>query len=354
MHANQYQRATLLLTLVMLAGCAANMSPRPRETNAEVLLISFGATNGELKDCGCHSNPRGGLPHRQSLVDSLRLRNKDFLLVDLGDFMNNETVAGDFKTRFIWKQMEEMGYCASTPGAREIANWSIYQDLLTKSTIRPVATNLILVDGGTETPAGPPYLIEEINGVRVGFFSLIGPAVLSSVTVPEGLQFRAEDPIAASTRAIAELRRKAEVVVLLSQMPSKETDELIARVPGIDVALCGRQPAWVTRARTSGETIVQETGSRGMYLGELALVVSPAGRIVEWGSRNDGLGTTYGEKAEVVAQIKQIEDQAREMVTASQQVKAGQPGSGADAAAPATPVPVVPAGSGSGTVRQEH
>jgi hypothetical protein len=48
-----FSRATLaLLGIALLAGCAGMMGSERRETNAEVMLISFGGSNGELAPCG--------------------------------------------------------------------------------------------------------------------------------------------------------------------------------------------------------------------------------------------------------------------------------------------------------------
>ena len=45
--------ATLgLFLLTLLAGCAGLMGSERRESNAEVQIISFGSTNGELAPCG--------------------------------------------------------------------------------------------------------------------------------------------------------------------------------------------------------------------------------------------------------------------------------------------------------------
>lgn len=41
-----------LLALAILPGCAGLMGNERRETNAEVILLSFGSTNGELAPCG--------------------------------------------------------------------------------------------------------------------------------------------------------------------------------------------------------------------------------------------------------------------------------------------------------------
>ena len=44
--------AFLLVLWGLLPGCAGMMGSERRETNAEVVLVSFGSTNGELAPCG--------------------------------------------------------------------------------------------------------------------------------------------------------------------------------------------------------------------------------------------------------------------------------------------------------------
>lgn len=41
-----------LLGLALLPGCAGWMGGERRESNAEVVLISFGSTNAEISPCG--------------------------------------------------------------------------------------------------------------------------------------------------------------------------------------------------------------------------------------------------------------------------------------------------------------
>ncbi len=244
--------------------------------------------------------------------------------MDLGDFTNTELTVGDLKTRFIWKLMEQMGYNASTPGVRELTNWTLYRELVSASPIKSIATNLTVVENGKESPAGLPSHVMEIGGVRVGFFSLIGAAEVSSAKPPAGIEFRPQDPLTVARASVLDLRKQAEIVVLMSEMSPQETDELLKQVPGIDVALDGRQPAWIDRAQKSTNTIVQQTGLRGQFVGELVLIVDPAGKVAEWGSRNASLDSVYPEKAEITAQIKQIEDQAKEMLKVDQQKKASE------------------------------
>ncbi len=257
------------------------------------------------------------------MIDSLTAQGKTFALMDLGDFMSTEAAVGELKTRFIWKTMEQMGYVASTPGVRELMNWPLYSELLSGSSIRPVSSNLVVIENGVERPAGLEKMVVPVGGVRVGLLALIGGSEVASVQRPAGIDFRHLSPLEAAQRIVPELRKEAEVVVLMSELSSQETDDLLKQVPGIDVALYGRQPAWKDRAEKVFNSVTQQTGLRGQYVGQLVLIVDPEGRVVEWGSRNLPLDqTAFPEKAEVAAAVKQVEDKAKELQRQQQQQKA--------------------------------
>jgi 2',3'-cyclic-nucleotide 2'-phosphodiesterase (5'-nucleotidase family) len=228
------------------------------------------------------------------------------------------------KTRFIWKQMEKMGYLASTPGVRELDQWPLYQELLSTSKIQCVSSNLTVVENGVPRPAGLPMLVTDVGGVKVGFFALLGGPELMTAKPPEGIEFRHADPVETAKRIVPELAKQAEIVVLLSELSQQETEFLIQQVPGIDVAMFGRMPQWNDRAQKIGETITQKTGSRAQYLGDLVLIVDPDGRIIDWGSRNAPLDAKFAESAEVLAEVKQIEVDARETLKSETEKRAAE------------------------------
>jgi 2',3'-cyclic-nucleotide 2'-phosphodiesterase (5'-nucleotidase family) len=258
------------------------------------------------------------------LIDSLRAANKTFVHLDLGDFLNSEATVGEMKSRFIWTTMEQLGVQISVPGVRELTDWPLYQSLLSDGKVRCVMSNLTVSEGGTEKPVGLPTYVMDVNGVRVGFFALLGGNELTTVKAPEGIEFRNADVVTTAQRIVPELRKQAEIVVLVSQMSAQETEDLLRKVSGIDVALYGRNPAWRERAEKVASTIVQQTGIRGQYAGQLVLIVDPDGRIVDWGSRNVALDAKIPEDAEVSAAAKVVDTQAKEALRSATDRKASE------------------------------
>ena len=70
------------------------------------------------------------------------------------------------------------------------------------------------------------------NGIRIGVFAVAGDDFPSLVKVPE-LQF--SDPVEAARKAVAELKKRADVIVMIGHQHAEDDYELARSVPGIDL-----------------------------------------------------------------------------------------------------------------------
>lgn len=77
-----------------------------------------------------------------------------------------------------------------------------------------------------------PYRVFMRNGVRIGVFAVAGRDFAQLVKVPE-LQFG--DPLEAARKAVAVLRERADVVVMIGHQHAEDDYELARSVPGIDL-----------------------------------------------------------------------------------------------------------------------
>jgi hypothetical protein len=204
-----------------------------------------------------------------------------------------------------------MQVSAVSPGPRELTMWNTFEQLRDRGTIPVVSTNLTLKRGGTERPVGAPYRILPVNGIRVAVLALMGGAELAGVRAPEGVEFGFQDPLEAAAALVPKLHREADVVVLMSQMSTSDTDRLLQAVPGIDIALYGQRAGWEQNARKKGETLCQETGTRGQYLGELIVIVDPTGHVVDYGSRNMELNKDVLEDLDILKAVNETNDKTK-------------------------------------------
>lgn len=226
---------------------------------------------------------------------------------------------------FIWDTMEELEVDVTIPGPRELQYWDAYSEMVARGTIPVVSSNLAVVEDGQEKPIGQEYVIIERNGVKVALFGLMGGGQFSGARIPDGVEFAFSDPFQTAAELVPELQKQADLVVLLSQMSTADTQQLVKQVEGIDAALFGHMSPWVERStRVSGDkgTVLNQTGTRGQYLGHLVLIVDPDGNLIDFGSKNtllDGAVEKDATLAETVAEIeektKQIRKDAREART---------------------------------------
>jgi calcineurin-like phosphoesterase len=233
--------------------------------------------------------------------------------LELGDFAKIDDVTGDFETRFVWDVLEKTKVSAVSPGPRELTLWNTFEQLRERGTIPVVSTNLTVKRSGTESRVGLPYLIIPINGVKVAVFALMGGAELAGARAPEGVEFGFEDPFETASKLVPKLRQEADLVVLMSEMSTADTDRLVQSVPGITVALYGQRAGWEQNARKKGETICQETGMRGQYSGELVVIVDPAGQVVDFGSKNLTLDKEVPEDPDILRQVNETNDKTKVM-----------------------------------------
>ena len=209
--------------------------------------------------------------------------------MDMGDFMSTDAAVADARSEFVFSVMEDLGTTAATFGERELSNWSLTSKLMDRGRIPFVSTNLSVVADGVARPLAPRYIVREVNGVKVGFVGVIGSAEFTSAEISDDVDIVYEDAHDALASVIPQVRKEAEVVVLLSHMDGRNTDRLVEDVAGIDVALIGHRARTEERGRQTGSCIVNEAGIRGQYAGLVRVIVSTGGEVLDWGGENVAL-----------------------------------------------------------------
>src|SRR5262249_54456772 len=122
-----------------------------------------------------------------------------------------------------------------------------------------------------------------------------------------------EDPAAAANRVIPEMKKKgATVIVLLSELGKVESEDLVTSVDGVDAVICGRNVPVRQKGRMIKNTIACYGGEQGQNLGR-TIVTLDASKKMQTGE-NDVfvLGPEVGEKPDILALVKQFNDDFNE------------------------------------------
>ena len=153
--------------------------------------------------------------------------------------------------------LNQMGYDALNLGERELFGG---MDLVTR--MKDMADfPLISSNVSSNDPLWKPYVIKEIDHVRVAILGILSPRFNlnnSAVSV--------EQPQVSLKGLMAHLNDKADIFVLLSHMGLKGTLDLIKEVPGVDIAIIGHMIKPLEGKRV-GKTLVISPGNKGERVG---------------------------------------------------------------------------------------
>jgi 5'-nucleotidase len=102
-----------------------------------------------------------------------------------------------------------------------------------------ISSNLVGSDGTPLLkPEGKPYVIREVQGVRIGFFALGGPdfpSLIRANLMPAGATWK--EPIAEAKATVQTLREveKVQAVVFIGHQHTQDDEAMAKAVPGIDL-----------------------------------------------------------------------------------------------------------------------
>jgi hypothetical protein len=116
----------------------------------------------------------------------------------------------------------------------------------------------------------------------------------------------------------------ATVVVLLSNLGKVDSEDLVAAVTGIDVAVVGGNVPVLPRGRMVHETVAGYSGEQGHYLGVTTVALDAAGHMTSAGNEAVVMGPTMPENGEALARIKTFEDAFNEKLRRLQNEHAAQ------------------------------
>lgn len=282
---------------------AAPAPPTPAAAVADrIVVVSTSDVKAKTLPCGCNT-PKGGLSRRAAFADSLRALYPNLLLVDSGGFFPDSQSERD-DAPFMTAAMRDLGVAAAGLGDRELRFGRAF--LLATLADSPVP--LVCANVWERQPRRTlvkPWIVQKVGRHKVGLFGLLSA---KADLGPSADSLEVSDPIQAASTAIAEMRKQgATVIVLLSSLGKIETEDLALAVPGIDVAIGGRNVPLLQRSRQIDHTTVVFGGAEGQYVGVTELGLDAKGAIVSRTSEAWMLGPDVRDQPEMLARVTEFE-----------------------------------------------
>ncbi|UCF79656.1 MAG: hypothetical protein JSW03_05295 [Candidatus Eiseniibacteriota bacterium] len=200
------------------------------------------------------------------------------MLVDAGDAYQGRTEEQKRKSEVILRSMGLMGYDAFCVGESELSfGTEFLLDAAREEKLPLVCANLVYNKSGKTLVQ--PYVIKKFGKVKVAVIGLLDDVLVLPKAQAEYDSLVILGAIETAQQLVPQVRKKADVVVVLSHMGFAKSSKLATDVPDIDVIVTGHNPGVSMEARKEGDALVMMSGTRGQYVGCLVLNVSPEAGI---------------------------------------------------------------------------
>jgi 5'-nucleotidase/UDP-sugar diphosphatase len=217
--------------------------------------------------------PLGGIAYLAGAVDRARGKQPSLLLA-AGDMIQGNPWANLVRGKSTIEVMNAMKFDAMVVGNHEFDSGpKVLKERMAQARFPVLGAN---VKG---LAALKPYVIKNLPGVRIAIIGVVTPEtpVATHPRNVAGLTF--STPESAVKKYLPELKRRADIVIVLSHCGLQADKELAARVPGIDVIVGGHSHTKILQPELVGQTIIVQAWEHAKALGILNLRIKD-GKVI--------------------------------------------------------------------------
>ncbi len=269
--------------IVLLACAVISAGQQPNAKRAHIVILSTTDMHGRVFPIDYYTNKYDnvGIAKVATMVKEARKNDPDLLLVDSGDTIQGTPLEYFHNKRNntppdpMMLAMNALKYDSMTVGNHEY-NFGLQVLNKARGEAKFPFLSANTYDAGTANTHYKPYLVKEVQGVRIGILGLTTPGIPNWENKPnyEGLEFHETVSEAKKWVPILRDKEKVDVVVIAmhmgieedlrtgipspSQVPNENAAIAIARqVPGVDVILMGHTHRPINDVMVNGVLLSQ-------------------------------------------------------------------------------------------------
>ena len=228
----------------------------------------------------------GGIPHLSTLIDTIRLRESNSLLLDAGDIFTG-SLSKATEGELVFDIYSAMGYDAVNLGNHEFEyGWRILRRAMQRARFPVLSANIFFED--TDVAFAREYTILEVDDLRVGLIGIMGiDAFINTMMISNRDGLVVKSPAAVIQPIIDHIRDEVDMVVVLTHQnktapmqTDKEADPQVQRgfdedfalageLSGVDMIIGGHSDhgLWEPVKHPKTGTLIGLTFGQGKYLG---------------------------------------------------------------------------------------
>lgn len=208
------------------------------------------------------------------MIKDMRKSFPNVVLLDAGDFLWPQKL-GKLKAEITFDALELMKY-----DALNVADGELSYDIDFLSEIYPrfkgeFLSSNIIKNGNC---LYQPYIIKTFKDLKVAVLGVVSPQLVDEIQIKQDA-ISVENPVHALTGLIPDIRKKVDLILLLSHLGWKNTLELVEKISGIDVAIVGHDYYSTFEHSQINNTLVLKNTVGGKTVGVVNIWVDGSNRI---------------------------------------------------------------------------
>jgi 2',3'-cyclic-nucleotide 2'-phosphodiesterase (5'-nucleotidase family) len=297
----------LLLLLALLTGCASGQ----QEIRKLTILHTNDLHARFLPDAEGH----GGFAYVAAAIREEKAKSEATLVLHAGDFVQGTPVSTIFRGEPVWEVANHLGIDVNILGNHEFDyGWEQIPKFIGSVDFPTVTANLVNEEGKLLTP--DPYVIREVNGIRIAVIGLITGRLEELSRSNFRGPWRALPPAETAERYAKEVQDKADLVIGLGHLFNEEDDEVLRRAPDMPVLVSGHNHGGQEDIKEYEGRICVKVRAYGRELGRLDLEIDvPNKKVVSYRWQRIPIETSrYQPDATVAALVDKWEKEVSHVV----------------------------------------
>ena len=233
----------------------------------KVVIMYTNNTNGVLENCHCPSHPYGALEKRAVIIERVRKREKNVLLLDTGDI--SDIAMNTLRHTYVLKAYQYMKYDAWTAGDQDfVEGMDFFRENYLSLDMSLVNINITYKD----QLLGDKYIIKQFDNIKIGITGIIDSDFQKYIYSDAKKYIKIIDQDNALTNVLSELKDQCDYIILLSHSGIDRDHSIAGQHPGINLIIGGHSQTLTKVPEKVNDTYIVQAGENGFRIGTLSLI----------------------------------------------------------------------------------
>lgn len=276
---------------LLLATSISTALAEPKPVNRNVSLIYINDIHAQLEphpelfwsgEKEEYVRNAGGMSRIATVFKELRAQQPgELVFIDGGDTIQGSGPAAWSKGQAVVDPMNALGLDLAIPGNWEVVYGAPALKQLSGAFNYPIiAANMLEEESGA--PVFDPYLIKEVNGLRIGFIGFTEPAIKTRQPpfMSDGLAFQAKEVLQPLIDKVRN-EHKVDLVVLITHIGLPKAIALADELEGEDIILSADTHERTYEPIVRNGAWIVEAGAFASFVGKLDLTFNAEGKLID-------------------------------------------------------------------------